>query len=146
MTRKLRNGALGMEGARRPEGQDQGGGYERRDMSLRVVGIFFLGLIVGISAVLLLMAWLFDYFEAREASRDTPPSPLAEARPLPPEPRLQVNPSVDLKAMRAAEDAALNTYGWVDRKAGIVRIPIERAMELLAERGLPARGQRGGAR
>jgi cytochrome c oxidase cbb3-type subunit III len=46
-----------------------------------------------------------------------------------------------LKEMRATEDAVLHSYGWVDQAAGIVRIPIERAMELLAERGLPARAQ-----
>ncbi len=135
-----------MEEARRQEGQDQSGGYERRDLSLRVVGIFFLGLTVAVAGVLLLMAWLFDYFDAREARRDTPPSPLAGAPSPPPEPRLQVNAPKDLKAMRAAEDAALNTYGWVDRKAGVVRIPIDRAMDLLAERGLPARGQKAATR
>jgi hypothetical protein len=41
----------------------------------------------------------------------------------------------------SADDAGrrLSSYGWVDREAGIVRIPIDRAMDLLAERGLPAR-------
>jgi hypothetical protein len=39
--------------------------------------------------------------------------------------------------MQAEENAALTTYGWVDRDAGIVRMPIERAMEILVERGLP---------
>jgi hypothetical protein len=62
-----------------------------------------------------------------------------EARQLPPEPRLQISPQQDMRQMRAAEMAALHSYGWVDRQAGIVRIPIERAIELLAERGLPAR-------
>ena len=42
-----------------------------------------------------------------------------------------------LKNLRATEDASLTTYGWVDRDTGVVRIPIERAMDLLAERGLP---------
>jgi DNA-binding GntR family transcriptional regulator len=43
--------------------------------------------------------------------------------------------------MLAAETAILHSYGWVDRDAGIVRIPIERAIEILAERGLPTRDQ-----
>jgi hypothetical protein len=114
-----------------------GGGYERRDMSPRTVAAFFGGLVICVAVVLLLMAWLFDYFAARAARRDVPPSPLAEARQIPPEPRLQVNPGADLKALRAAEDSVLNRYGWVDQPAGIVRIPIARAMDLLAERGLP---------
>jgi hypothetical protein len=43
--------------------------------------------------------------------------------------------------MRAAEDAALDSYGWVDKDAGIVRIPVDRAMEILAKKGLPSRKQ-----
>jgi hypothetical protein len=39
--------------------------------------------------------------------------------------------------LRTAEDTDLNSYGWVDRTAGIARIPIDRAMQLLLERGLP---------
>jgi hypothetical protein len=56
---------------------------------------------------------------------------------------LEVKPGVDLKALRAAEDAELHSYGWIDRKNGTVRIPIERAMQLILERGLPdvGRGQ-----
>jgi cytochrome c oxidase cbb3-type subunit III len=46
-----------------------------------------------------------------------------------------------LAELRAAEDAALHSYGWVDRATGIVRIPIDRAMEVLAARGLPVRAQ-----
>ncbi len=41
--------------------------------------------------------------------------------------------------MRAAEEKILHSYGWIDQQKGIVRIPIERAMELTAQRGLPAR-------
>jgi len=63
-----------------------------------------------------------------------PPSfaPAAEHAP-PPEPRLQTAPADDLRNLRAAEQTRLTTYGWVDRKAGVVRIPIERAKELVAE-------------
>jgi len=41
--------------------------------------------------------------------------------------------------MRAAQERELTTYGWVDKEKQTVRIPIDRAMELLAQRGLPAR-------
>ena len=54
-------------------------------------------------------------------------------------PKLQANPNIDLKEFRAREDAELNGYGWVDQRAGTVRIPIERAMDLLLQRGLPVR-------
>jgi hypothetical protein len=51
---------------------------------------------------------------------------------------LQVQPQTDLERMRATEEAILNSYGWVDREAGIVRIPIDRAMEVLAARASSA--------
>lgn len=56
-----------------------------------------------------------------------------------PGPNLEIDPHNDLVALRARNEAELNSYGWVDRTNGIVRIPIERAMDLLAQRGLPVR-------
>ena len=50
-------------------------------------------------------------------------------------------PASELLDLRATEEAVLHHYGWVDRPAGIIRLPIDRAMEVLVERGLPARGQ-----
>ncbi len=129
--------------ATRPTPEVPAGGYERRDMSLRLVGTFLGGLTLAVALVLLLMWWLFDYFSARAARLDAPPSPLAEARQIFPTPRLQVTPQQDLQAIRAAEDAALESYAWVDRQAGVARIPIDRAMGLLADRGLPLISQKG---
>jgi hypothetical protein len=57
----------------------------------------------------------------------------------PPAPRLQTSPVHDLVELRARDGAALHEYAWVDREAGVVRIPIERAIEVLSARGLPAR-------
>lgn len=54
-----------------------------------------------------------------------------------PQPRLQSNPTIDMVELRREEQARISSYGWVDRKAGIARIPIDRAMEILAEKGLP---------
>jgi hypothetical protein len=53
------------------------------------------------------------------------------------EPHLQISPRLDLAGLSARENAELHSYGWVNRDAGVVHIPIERAMELLLERGLP---------
>jgi hypothetical protein len=50
----------------------------------------------------------------------------------PPAPQLQPDPVRDLATLREREQEALTTYGWVDRNQGIARIPIERAMQLLA--------------
>ena len=103
-------------------------------------------LISGLVLVLLggmsffLMDRLFIYFEARQQQLDSQPSPLAETRPLPPEPRLQVTPVQDVQILRTEKEHRLNNYAWVNKEAGIVRLPIERAIELVAERGLPVRG------
>ena len=56
-------------------------------------------------------------------------------------PHLQLQPEVDLKRFRASEEEELNSYGWVNRTAGVVRIPIAQAMDLLLQRGLPTRTQ-----
>jgi hypothetical protein len=56
-----------------------------------------------------------------------------------PAPSLQIAPRLELEALRAREDRELNSYGWIDRELGIVRIPVERAMDLLLERGVPVR-------
>src|SRR5690242_15878253 len=52
-------------------------------------------------------------------------------------PSPQVNDGEELKALRATEEAALTTYGWVDSKNGIVHIPIDRAIDLVLQRGFP---------
>lgn len=69
-----------------------------------------------------------------------PASPLAATygRTEPPAPRLQVDPALDIFEHRKIEHQALTSYGWVDEKAGVVRIPVERAMGLLVERGIQA--------
>jgi hypothetical protein len=54
-------------------------------------------------------------------------------------PSPEVNSGQALKQLRATEDAILSSYGWVDRQKGIVRIPIDRAIDLVLQRGLPAR-------
>ncbi len=58
---------------------------------------------------------------------------------MPPAPRLQPDPIEDLNSLRASEHNLLNDYGWVDPKAGVVRIPIDQAMQLMVQRGLPGK-------
>ena len=54
----------------------------------------------------------------------------------PPQPRLQTDPSEDLAKFLSNEDKRLNTYYWIDKKKGIVHIPIEQAMKEVAEQGI----------
>jgi hypothetical protein len=77
---------------------------------------------------------LVDYFGPPESR--TPSAGTTEAATGPPEPRLQTDPSQDLARMRHAEDARLQSYGWIDRQTGAVHIPIARAMDLLAAQHL----------
>lgn len=119
-----------------------GAGHELRDVHAAPVALSALALAALCAAVFVAMFVLFTLYAGREARRTTAPSPLAGTYGMkePPEPRLQTSPIEDLKMLRARDDAALHHYAWVDREAGVVRIPIERAIELLAQRGLPTRG------
>jgi hypothetical protein len=115
--------------------------HETSDVNIRGVLAFGAALLVA-TVIIYVAVWvLFRYFDAREARRVVPQYPLAVSQEprLPPEPRLQTNPRQDLQDLRAREDDTLNTYGWVDKNAGVVRIKIEDAMKLVVQRGLPAR-------
>jgi hypothetical protein len=107
-------------------------GWERHDLPIRPIVLGGIALLlVGILIHLALWAQ-FEGLRRERAAELPPPPPIAAAVPeAPPPPRLQAAPERDLKALRAAEDAQLNGYGWVDRRAGVVRIPIERALELV---------------
>ena len=115
--------------------------HETTDAS--VGGVFAFGLALMIAGVIILvLVWLlFGYFKGREAGSGALEFPLAleQQNRLPPEPRLQTNPRQDLIDMRAKENVTLYSYGWVDRNAGIVRIPIDEAIRLTLQRGLPSR-------
>jgi hypothetical protein len=114
--------------------------HESSDVNIRAVFGFGIGLTVATAFIAFGVWLLFQYFSAREARTVFTEYPLAarESR-VPPEPRLQTNPRQDLSDLRAREDQLLNSYGWVDKNAGVVRIPIDRAMQLVVERGLPTR-------
>lgn len=122
---------------------EQHPGHETQDTRPRAIMALVIGLAVLTLVALVAMWGLFKYLDARQARSEAPAPPLVEARRLPPQPRLQVEPRIDLEHLRAAEDEKLNSYGWVNRPAGVVRIPIERAMALVAERGLPVREDEG---
>ncbi|HYJ46126.1 MAG TPA: hypothetical protein VEV81_05885 [Pyrinomonadaceae bacterium] len=112
--------------------------FEKRDVHARA--ILWVGIAIIVSAVIIHSAvWvLFDLFNAREAHKGKPPATLVNTkRQPPPAPRLQTDAPADLQEMRARETAALESYGWVDRQKGVVHIPVERAIDLLVERGLP---------
>jgi hypothetical protein len=133
------------------------GGYERRDIGVRGVLYFLAGLVVAGVFIHFVVSGLYSYLEKRSQSQQAPVSPLvtnapADTRKLPtdyrdylkqnfPGPRLEVDERSQLDNIRIDEAETLSTYDWVDQKAGTVRIPIDRAMDLIAQRGLPVRAR-----
>lgn len=115
--------------------------HETSDVNVRAILTVGAGL-AGVTAAAAVVVWLLVLFLARSAA-DTAPReyPLAASHEqrLPPEPRLQTNPREDLFELRQSEERQLRSYGWVNKDAGIARIPIDEAMKLTLERGLPAR-------
>ena len=82
---------------------------------------------------------LFDR-QARQVNEATVRFPLAAGVERPqPTPALQTQPFKDLYMLRREETQRLDSYGWVDKDGGVARIPIDRAMEVLLQRGLPVR-------
>lgn len=116
-------------------------GHEERDLAVRPIALAAAGLIVVVLLVFVSMQMLLNFYAGIQSRRSAAPSPLAGAYGMkePPAPRLQTDPAADLHALRARDEALLSSYAWVDRDAGLVRIPIERAIDLVAKRGLPAR-------
>lgn len=123
-----------------PDPRSEHAGYEISDA--RVGPLVRWGVILAaVTGFSFLTVTLVTWGFTRLADRfERPPPPMmAKKAELPPEPRLQVRPGSDYERFREREEAALHGYGWVDRERGVVKIPIERAIEVLAERGLPAR-------
>ena len=111
------------------------------DAEIHVKAIF--GVLAGLALLVAVsfagMGALSRFMKARSIARDPEPLPMAEASQPRPRPRaaLQADPTADMKAYAKEEEAALSSYAWVDRAAGVAQVPVERALEIVAERGLP---------
>jgi len=114
-------------------------GYEDSDVSVGRLMAFAGGVVALVVLGVLGSAVVFHFFVAQQPL-GPPASPFENVRTLPPEPRLQTAAPLDLKHYRADQDKILEGYGWVDPQAGIVRIPVDRAMDLLLQKGYPIRG------
>ncbi len=115
--------------------------YERRDVNVIQITGFGIGLLVAFMVSVAAMWVLFGYFKQREdkVNPANPPAMMSEKPMLPPEPRLQAEPVTELKEMRANEEMLLTSYGWVDSAKGTVHIPIDQAIDMVAQKGLPAK-------
>lgn len=117
------------------------GGHETRDANPRSLATFGVVMFLSLALVSLGMWVMFRYFAGHQ-ELGPPASPFTQERPMPApdQPLLQVSPHRDLRQLLEQQNRVLHTYAWVDQKAGVVRIPIDRAMHLLLERGIPVRG------
>jgi len=114
-------------------------GRVRSDVNIQAIALFGAGLIVLAVGVHFFLGALMNVYSDRQASMVGSTRPLSDTLSKASEPQLQVVPADELRVLRSTEETVLNSYGWVDRKAGVVRIPIDRAIDLLTQRGLPAR-------
>jgi hypothetical protein len=129
-------------------------GFEREDLGPKTVYAFLI--ILGVIVVLVFFAVngvyrvLDGYYRTHQAAESLlKPEVGSDTRELQtpqvkqqigstfPQPLLETDERNELNDFRMQEANQLNSYGWVDQKAGVAHIPIERAMQLIAERGLP---------
>lgn len=128
-----------MSDSRHPRTEGNEGSVLDSELNLRLLIWMTLGLLAIIALAVVAMWYLGTGVESRLIAGDPPPPALPEARVehQPPAPNLQVDPRQQLLDLRAEEERILTTYGWIDRTHGLTRVPIDRAMDLLIERGLP---------
>lgn len=115
-------------------------GHETRDVPMVPVVAGVVALVIMLSAVVVVSTWLGGSWIGRPLALEQPAglaTPIVP--PPPPEPRLEEQPGAQLREVRAAEDAILTSAAWVDRPHGVARIPIDRAIDLLAADPPPAR-------
>jgi hypothetical protein len=137
-----------------PVNPAQHGDYERRDIGVKGVLYFLAGLAIAVVLVYFIADGLYSYLDKRFEASQVPISPLVTNAPKDtrhtskdytenafPTPRLEEDERGQLNDIRLKEEQTLSSYDYIDQKAGTVRIPIERAMDLIVQRGLPVQGQ-----
>jgi hypothetical protein len=130
------------------------GGYERSDIGTRGVLYFLAGLAVAGVLAYFVVDGLYHFLDKRSEAEQAPVNPLvtnapADTRRIPdkyeekafPDPLLEKDEFTKINELRVREEQTLSTYDYIDKNAGTVRIPIDRAMDLIAQRGLPVRAQ-----
>jgi hypothetical protein len=123
-------------------------GFEQEDLSSRTALYFLAGLVLVCVVVYLIVFGMYRFLDSYATAHQPPMSPMvtpeADTRAVTPgnaetfpQPRLEENERTQLRAFIEDQDRKLATYDWVDKDRGTVRIPIDRAMELIEQRGLP---------
>ena len=123
-------------------------GFEQEDLSSKSALYFLAGLVLVCVVVYLIVFGMYRFLDSYATAHQPPVSPMvtpqADTRAVAPEnaetfpqPRLEENERTQFRSFIEDQDRKLATYDWVDKDRGTVRIPIDRAMELIAQRGLP---------
>lgn len=126
------------------------GAYEREDLSPTGVIYFMIGLAVVVVVIYFIVFGMYRFLDTYEKAHQPAMSPMVtpqgDTRIVThdntqafPEPRLEESERRQLRQIIEGEDRKLATYNWVDKDKGVVQIPIDRAMDLLIQRGLPVR-------
>lgn len=120
------------------EGEPHPSGHEGTDLALGPIFGFGIGLVVTALVVYLVLGVFMNRFvKESERSKALEPRLFKDDTGQFPAPKNQVKPRIELAEFRERERKVLESYGWVDEKKGTARVPIDRAIDILAERGLP---------
>ena len=121
--------------------------FEERDIRVGTMYWYLFALGMATVAALVICIFILHFTSHLAASSDIAPPPSREAlgkdRNMPPEPRLQgvpghqSDPQKDLREKLRADNTANEKLEWIDKNAGIAQIPVEDAMKIIAEKGLP---------
>jgi len=108
--------------------------HEREGVNVSSIKRFLLVAIVILAMIHVGVWWLYQYFRHQDQRRDVRRTLVEAPPPVPPGPRLQINAQADFQGYLRQQQETLKSYGWVSRAEGKVRIPIDRAMELVVEK------------
>ncbi len=127
--------------------------YEREDLAARGVFAFMIGLAITGVIIYFIIVRMYHFLDNYERSQMATASPLSTSRGAMSRvvtqadmdklfkdngaPMLETDERTQLRSFLINQEDQLNSYGWIDQKAGVAHIPIERAMDLLVQRGLP---------
>jgi hypothetical protein len=113
--------------------------HEARDADIRKLTYLAFGILALIIFGFIVTEIVFYFFVGRQKVSPSPQALFIAGSQMPPPPRLEEHTGLTLQPYLQEENHILDSYGWVNRKAGIVRIPISLAMTLLLQQGLPVR-------
>jgi hypothetical protein len=122
--------------------------HETRDVNVFQISAFGIGLLLACIVTVFAMWVMFRFLFAREDAKNLSnpaAAMMSERQTEPPKPNLQAEPRLELKDLRGNEDTMLHSYGWIDSGKGIVRIPIDQAIDIVVQKGLPSKPSPAGA-